>query len=123
MARGGLPLESDLFNNFIEMEKEKAEWECSLWTFAGYEVICKAREKLEESEWKFKVVVHPSVISYDYRIAWTWEEMEKRNEYNWNVDHIRMAFWLNARPYGRPLYSQWTTHWGKDRPLQFNEWW
>jgi hypothetical protein len=22
---------------------------------------------------------------------------------------------MNARPYGRPLYSIWKTHWGKDR--------
>lgn len=63
----------------------------------------------------YKVLVHPSVISYNYRIAWTWEEMEKRNIYNNNVDDLRIAFWLNARPYGRPLYSEWTTHWGKKR--------
>jgi hypothetical protein len=48
--------------------------------------------------------------------------MEKRNEYNCNVDHIRISFWLNARPYGRPLYSEWTTHRWKERPLEFNEW-
>lgn len=80
-------------------------------------------EKKEEKSEQYKVIVHPSVISYDYRIAWTWEEMEKRNEYNNNVDSIRISFWLPARPYGRPLYSEWTTHWGKDRPfnLEFND--
>jgi hypothetical protein len=48
-------------------------------------------EKSKE-ETSYKIVCHPSVISYDYRIAWTWEEMEKRNEYNCNVDHIRISF-------------------------------
>ena len=49
-------------------------------------------EKREEKSEQYKVIVHPSVISYDYRIAWTWEEMEKRNEYNNNVDSIRISF-------------------------------
>jgi hypothetical protein len=49
-------------------------------------------ERKEKESEQYKVIVHPSVISYDYRIAWTWEEMEKRNEYNNNVDSIRISF-------------------------------
>jgi hypothetical protein len=48
-------------------------------------------ERKEKESEQYKVIVHPSVISYDYRIAWTWEEMEKRNEYNNNVDSIRIS--------------------------------
>ena len=44
------------------------------------------------NEEDFKIVIHPSVISYDYRIAWTWEEMDKRNKYNNNIDSVRHAF-------------------------------
>ena len=60
-----------------------------------------------------KIIVHPSVIEYDFRIAWTWDEMEKRNESNALKDKLRLACLM---PW-RPLYSVWKTHWGKDRPL------
>ena len=88
-------------------------------------VIEEAREKLSEEKSDYKIIVHPSVISYDYRIAWTWEEMDKRNEYNNNVDKIRYSFWLPWRPYWKPLYSEWASHRWKDRPLKlkFEEWW
>lgn len=71
---------------------------------------------------QYKIIIHPSIIKYDYRIAWTWDEMEKRNERNNNVDYIRLMFWMPARPYWKPLYSQRTTHRWKERPLEFNEW-
>lgn len=64
---------------------------------------------------EYKVIIHPSVISYDYRIAWTWDEMEKRNKRNNNVDAIRLSFWLPQRPYWKPMFSEWKTHWGKER--------
>jgi predicted transposase YdaD len=47
-------------------------------------------EKSKE-ETSYKIVCHPSVISYDYRIAWTWEEMDKRNKSNALKDKIRLA--------------------------------
>lgn len=89
------------------------------------DLIRKVMEKLREWEEKseYKVIVHPSVVSYDYRIARTWEEMDKRNKWNNKVDDIRLTFRLPARPYGKPLYSEWKTHWGKDKPLEFSEWW
>ena len=68
------------------------------------------------SEW-YKLIIHPSLLEYDYRIAWTWDEMNNRNERNFMVDKLRIAYGMNARPYWRPLYSIWKTHWGKDRPL------
>ena len=85
------------------------------------DAIKKVRYELEEDskQW-YKVVIHPSIITYDYRIAWTWEEMDKRNKWNNMVDNIRLAFRLPARPYWRPLYSEWTTHYWKNRPLLWN---
>ena len=84
------------------------------------EAIEEAIRKLDEEKSEYKIVVHPSVISYDYRIARTWEEMDKRNKWNNKVDDIRLTFRLPARPYGKPLYSEWVSHWGKDRPLLWN---
>ena len=78
----------------------------------------EAIEKLwDKSDDWFSIVVHPSVIEYDYRIAWTWEEMDKRNKNNARKDIIRLAFWLPWRPYWRPLFSQRTDHWGKHHYL------
>lgn len=69
-----------------------------------------------------KIVVHPSVIKYDFRIAWTWEEMDKRNESNALKDKLRLACWMPWRPYWDWLVSQWTDHWGKDRWLVLKNW-
>ena len=66
------------------------------------------------------MIVHPSLVTYDYRIAWTWEEMEKRDEKNIMVDKLRLAAWMPWRPYWKPLYSIWKSHRWKDRPLLWN---
>ena len=71
------------------------------------------------NDW-YSIVVHPSVIEYDYRIAWTWEEMDKRDKNNARKDVIRLAFWLPWRPYWKPLYSIRKSHRWKDRPLLWN---
>ena len=63
------------------------------------------------------MIVHPSLVTYDYRIAWTWEEMNKRNEKNIMVDKLRKTAWMPWRPYWEPLFTKWTDHWGKKRYL------
>jgi len=85
------------------------------------ETIEQTRKELEKGKSEYKVIVHPSVISYDYRISWTWNEMEKRDKSNIEKDKLRLAFWMPARPYWKPLYSQRTTHRWKDR--RFLEFW
>ena len=56
------------------------------------ETIEQARKELEKDKSEYKVIVHPSMINYDYRIAWTWDEMEKRNKSNIEKDKLRLAF-------------------------------
>lgn len=82
--------------------------------------ILDAREKLAEEKSEYNVVVHPSVVSYDYRIAWTWEEMDKRNKNNKEKDKLRLAFWMPARAYWEQ--PTWTSHYGKQRMLKFSDW-
>ena len=94
-----------------------------IWTLWAYEIFTNAEKKLEahRKPW-YTLIVHPSVIAYDYRIAWTWEEMDKRNKSNILTDELRHACWLPLRPYWDWLVSQWTSHWGKDRWLVFKNW-
>ena len=86
------------------------------------EAIKKVSTKLEEDskQW-YKVLVHPSLITYDYRIAWTWNEMEKRNKSNIEKDKLRLAFWMPTRAYGEHI--EWTNHYCNSKPLEFNERW
>ena len=77
------------------------------------EAIEEARRKLSEEKSEYKLIVHPNIISYDYRIAWTWEEMERRNEWNITVDGVRILFWKEKRPYWN--YVEWLPHWSKQR--------
>ena len=69
-----------------------------------------------------KIIVHPSVIKYDFRIAWTWKEMDKRDKGNALKDKIRLACWMPWRPYWDWLVSKRTDHWGKDRWLVLKNW-
>ena len=69
----------------------------------------------------YKVIVHPSVISYDYKIAWTRNEMEKRNKSNMEKDKLRGAFWMPNRAYWE--HKEWTNHYCKHKPIEFDEWW
>lgn len=86
------------------------------------ESIKKVSTKLEEDskQW-YKVVINPSLINYDYRIAWTWNEMEKRNKSNVEKDKLRLAFWIPTRAYGEHI--EWTNHYCNNKPLELNEWW
>ena len=86
-----------------------------------FKAIEEAREKLAEEKSEYKIVVHPSVVSYDYRIAWTWDEMDKRNKNNKEKDKLRLAFWMPARAYWDEPTR--TSHYGKQRMLKFNERW
>ena len=54
----------------------------SVWTLLwAYEIFENAKNELEAHRKPWcTLVVHPSVVAYDYRIAWTWEEMDKRNK-------------------------------------------
>ena len=58
------------------------------------EAIKNTLQELEKEEEKseYTMIVHPNIISYDYRIAWTWEEMERRNQWNITVDGVRILF-------------------------------
>jgi hypothetical protein len=56
------------------------------------EAIKSTKEKLEKKSDSWTVVCHPNIISYDYRIAWTWEELERRNQWNITVDGVRILF-------------------------------
>jgi len=91
----------------------------SIWTLLwAYEIFENAKNELEAHRKPWcTLVVHPSVVAYDYRIAWTWEEMDKRNKSNALKDKIRLACWMPWRPYWKPLFSQWTDHWGKHHYL------
>ena len=83
-----------------------------------FKAIEEAREKLAEEKSEYKIVVHPSVVSYDYRIARSWDEMNKRNKNNKEKDKLRLAFWMPARAYWeKPI---WTSHYRKQMMLKFN---
>ena len=83
-----------------------------------FKAIEEAREKLAEEKSEYKIVVHPSVVSYDYRIARSWDEMNKRNKNNKEKDKLRLAFWMPARAYWEQ--PTWTSHYGKQMMLKFN---
>lgn len=85
------------------------------------ETIEQARKELEKDKSEYKVIVHPSMINYDYRIAWTWDEMEKRDKSNVEKDKLRLAFWMPTRAYWEQI--EWTNHYYNSKPLEFNEWW
>lgn len=78
-------------------------------TFAWFNIFAEVEKKLKEKENDgYTLIVHPSLFSYDYRIAWTWKEMKKRNEKNILTDKLRIATWRPARAYGEK--PTWKSH-------------
>ena len=60
-----------------------------------HNTLDKLKEEAEKDN-SFKIVFHPSIITYDLSIARTWEQYKLRNKKNRIVYHTRKAFWYDV---------------------------
>ena len=58
-------------------------------------ILDKLKSEAEKDN-SFKLVFHPSVITYDLSIARTWEQYKLRNKKNRIIYHTRKAFWYDV---------------------------